>query len=93
MGTLQINARKIAVRGAIPVIYNKHTVYEIALSLVSFLGGLALNLFKIKLIDLIERAFNREGSSYLECNDRNAVFTLEKLKYIMHGLFIMYVLR
>ena len=29
-------------------------------------------LIKDKLIDLIERTFNREGSSYLACNDRNA---------------------
>ena len=43
-------------------------------------------LIKDKLIDLIERTFNREGSPYLACNDRNACFTLENLKYIMHGL-------
>ena len=33
-----------------------------------------------ELIDLIERTFQREGSSYLACNDRNAFFTLEKPK-------------
>ena len=33
------------------------------------------NLIKDKLIDLIERTFQREGSSYLACNDRNAFFT------------------
>ena len=38
------------------------------------------NLIKDKLIDLIERTFNREGSSYLACNDRNAFFTSEKPK-------------
>ena len=38
------------------------------------------NLIKIKLIDLIERTFQREGSSYLACNDRNAFFTSEKPK-------------
>ena len=38
------------------------------------------NLFKDKLIDLIERSFNRECSHYLACNDRNAFFTLEKPK-------------
>ena len=38
------------------------------------------NLIKDKLIDLIERTFQREGSPYLACNDRNAVFTSEKLK-------------
>ena len=35
------------------------------------------NLIKDKLIDLIERTFNRKGSSYLTCNGRNAIFTLE----------------
>ena len=34
-------------------------------------------LIKDKFIDLIERIFNREGSPYLACNDRNA-FLLEK---------------
>ena len=31
------------------------------------------NLIKDKLIDLIERTFNREGSTYLACNDKNAL--------------------
>ena len=35
------------------------------------------NLIKDKLIDLIERTFQREGSPYLACNDRNA-FLLQK---------------
>ena len=35
-------------------------------------------LIKDKLIDLIERTFQREGSAYLACNDRNAFFTSEK---------------
>ena len=35
---------------------------------------------KDKLIDLIERTFNREGSSYLAYNDRNTFFTSEKPK-------------
>ena len=43
------------------------------------------NLIKDKLIDLIERTFQREGSPYLACNDRNAFFTSEKPKNIMHG--------
>ena len=30
------------------------------------------NLIKDKLIDLIVRPFQREGSQYLACNDRNA---------------------
>ena len=45
------------------------------------------NLIKDKLIDLIERAFQREGSPYLVCNDRNA-FLLRikntKIKIIAH---------
>ena len=38
------------------------------------------NLIKDKLIDLIERIFQREGSPYLACNARNAFFTSEKPK-------------
>ena len=38
------------------------------------------NLIKDKLIDIIERTFQREGSPYLACNDRNAFFTSEKPK-------------
>ena len=41
------------------------------------------NLIKDKLIDLIERTFNREGSHYLACSNRNTYFTLEKLKKSM----------
>ena len=41
---------------------------------------LPYNLIKDKLIDLIERTFQREGSPYLACNDRNAFLTLEKPK-------------
>ena len=40
--------------------------------------GLPHNLIKDKLIDLIERTFQREGSPYLACSDRNAFFTSEK---------------
>ena len=39
---------------------------------------LHLNLIKDKLIDIISRSFNREGSPYLACNDRNAFFTSAK---------------
>ena len=40
---------------------------------------------KDKLIDLIKRTFNKEGSPHLACNDRNAFFTSQKkLKNIMH---------
>ena len=38
------------------------------------------NLIKGKLIDLIERTFQRKGPPYLACNDRNAFFTSEKPK-------------
>ena len=38
------------------------------------------NLIKDKLIDLIEKPFNRDGSLCLVCNDRNAFFTSEKPK-------------
>ena len=37
-------------------------------------------LVRDKLIDLIERTFQREGSPYLACGDRNAFFTSEKPK-------------
>ena len=43
------------------------------------------NLIKDKLIDLIERTFQREWSPYLACNDKTAFFTSEKPKNIMHG--------
>ena len=39
------------------------------------------NLIKDKLIDLIERIFQREGSPYLAWYDRNLFFTSEKTKY------------
>ena len=37
-------------------------------------------LIKDKIVDLIERTFNREGSPYLACNDINDLFTSEKPK-------------
>ena len=36
------------------------------------------NLIKDKLIDLIERTFNIEGSPYLACNDRGNFFYFGK---------------
>ena len=39
---------------------------------------LPLNLINDKLIDLVERTFQREGSPYFACNDRNAFFLLQK---------------
>ena len=44
------------------------------------------NLINDKLIDLIERTFNRKGSPYLVCNDRNAFLRQKNLKNIMHAL-------
>ena len=38
------------------------------------------HLFKDKLIDLIDRTFQREGSPYLACNDRNAFLLQKNLK-------------
>ena len=35
---------------------------------------------KEKLTELIEQTFNREGSLYLACNDKNAFFTFEQPK-------------
>ena len=50
------------------------------------------NLIKDKLIDLIERTFNRKGSHYISYNDINAFCTLENPENIMHGLVKMYVI-
>ena len=41
---------------------------------------LSHNLIKGKLTELIEQTFNREGSLYLACNDKNAFFTSEQPK-------------
>ena len=38
------------------------------------------NLIKDKLVDLIERIFQREGSLYIACNDRNACFTSDAVR-------------
>ena len=38
------------------------------------------NLIKEKLTELIEQTFNREGSLYLACNDKNAFFNPEQPK-------------
>ena len=37
-------------------------------------------------MDLIERTFQREGSLYIACNDRNAFFNLMQSEIIIHGL-------
>ena len=41
---------------------------------------LPYNLIKEKLTEWIEQTFNREGSLYLACNDKNAFFTSEQPK-------------
>ena len=38
------------------------------------------NLIKEKLTEFIEQTFNREGSLYLACNDKNAFYTSEQPK-------------
>ena len=38
------------------------------------------NLIKDKLVDLFERTFQREGSLYIACNDRNAFFTSDAVR-------------
>ena len=38
------------------------------------------NLIKDKLVDLIERTFQREGSLYIACNDTNAFFTSDAVR-------------
>ena len=48
---------------------------------------------KDKLIDLIERTFQREGSPYLSCNDRMHFLLRKKPKNIIHGLVKMYLMR
>ena len=50
------------------------------------------NLYKDKLIDLIERTYNRDGSPYLACNDRNVFLLRKSLRNIMHDLNKMYVM-
>ena len=58
----------------------------------TFCTTLPYNLIKDKLIDLIERTFQREGSPYLACNDRSAFLLQKNLKNIMHGRVKMYVM-
>ena len=38
------------------------------------------NLIKDKLVDLVERTFQRKGSLYIACNDRNAFFTSDAVR-------------
>ena len=41
---------------------------------------LPYNLIQDKLVDLIERTFQRKGSLYIVCNDRNAFFTSDAVR-------------
>ena len=63
------------------------SIYDLS----TFYTTLPLDLIKDTLIDLIERSFQREGSPYLACNDKNAVL-LRKTKNIVHGHVKMYVI-
>ena len=45
-----------------------------------FMLSLPHNLIKDKLVNLIERIFERECSLYIACNDRNAVFTSDAVR-------------
>ena len=38
------------------------------------------NLIKVRLVDLIERTFEREGCRYIACNNRNAFFTSDAVR-------------
>ena len=63
------------------------------------------NLIQDKLVDLTERTFQREGSLYIACNDRNAFFTsdavrnynlwscqkvCEALTFLLHNIYIRF---
>ena len=63
------------------------------------------NLIKDKLVDLIERIFQREGSLYIACNDRHALSTsdvvrnfnlwscqrvCEALTFLLHNIYIRF---
>ena len=69
---------------------------------------LPYNLIKEKLTELIQQAFNRDGSLYLACNDKNAFFTSEQpkryifwscqkmcdaLHYLLDNIFIRFGLK
>ena len=44
------------------------------------------NLIKVKLMDLIERIFQREDSHYIACNDRHGFVTSMQSEIIIYGL-------
>ena len=39
------------------------------------------NLIKDKLVDLIDRTFQRESSLYIACNNKNAFYTSDAVRY------------
>ena len=47
---------------------------------------LPTNLIKDKLVDLIERIIQREGSLYIACNDKHAFSPLMQLEITIYGL-------
>ena len=54
---------------------------------------LSHNLFKDKLVDLIERIFQREGSLYIAYNNRNAFFTsglVRTLAFLLDNIYIRF---
>ena len=48
--------------------------------------SLPYNRIKDKLICLIERNFQREGSLYIKCNDSHAFFIFDTVRIIIYGL-------
>ena len=50
------------------------------------------NLIKDKLVDLTERTFQREGSLYIACNDRNVSLHLMLFSHLMQSEIIIYCL-
>ena len=59
----------------------------------TFYTSIPQNLIKVKLIDLIERTFQREGSPYPACNDKMYFLIRKDLKSSMHGHIKMQVMR
>lgn len=49
------------------------------------------NLIKEKIVDLIERVFQREGSLQIECNGMRAFFSSKAVRNITYGLVRKYV--
>ena len=49
------------------------------------------NLIKDKLVDLIEGTFQRKGSLYIACNDRNAFFTSDAVRNYNAALLFLFL--